>query len=276
MSAVVASIVWMAACEQQTEVQRQTHDLQEAQKEVAKVTQQLESDLATSRAEVARLEQKLAMARQGLTDDVLENQKELQEALRAQEQNVNTEIGQAQREAEIHRRDTEAALKALAQSPAAPEQPNAAPPAAEPVDGIDRERVVPVKGGPDAPLDLPANPDTSNVPTPAPSINPDTTAPAPGTAPNPNSNGAADTPAPHTANPNSSYNRETDTPTDTTPPSNTTPPTTTPPTTTAPTTTAPTTTPPNTTAAPGTEAPPATTPPAPAPEAPPADPNAPH
>jgi hypothetical protein len=184
MSAVMASIAWMAACEQQTEVQRETRDLQEAQKDVGKVTQQLESDLAKSREDVARLEQKVAMARQGLTDDVLQNQKELQKALQAQEHNVKTEIGQAQHEAEIHRRDTEAALKTLAESAAAPEQLNAAPPA--PVENVDRDQVVPVKGGPDAPVDMPANPDIRDAPAETPA--------APGTAP--------DT----TANPNSQWN----------------------------------------------------------------------
>jgi hypothetical protein len=190
MSAVMASIAWMAACEQQTEVQRQTRDLQEAQKDVGKVTQQLESDLAKSREDVARLEQKLAMARQGLTDDVLENQKELQEALQAQEHNVQTEIGQAQRESEIHRRDTEAALKTLEESAAAPEQLNAAPPAPAPAESVDREQVVPVKGGPDAPTEMPANPDVRNSPE-------ETPAPAPGTAPDTTTSpGAAAPPAP--------------------------------------------------------------------------------
>jgi hypothetical protein len=192
MSAVMASIAWMAACDQQTEVQRQTHDLQQAQKDVGKVTQQLESDLAKARADVATLEQKLAMARQGLTDDVLENQKELQEALQAQEHNVKNEIGQAQREAEIHRRDTEAALQTLGQPGApAPDQANTAAqpaPSAAPGDAVERDQVVPVRGGPDLPTEAPpAGSEIRNAPdtTTAPAPNP-----APDTAPAPNPNSA--------------------------------------------------------------------------------------
>ena len=97
MSAVSACFALALACESQTDVQRQTRDLQEAQKNVGKVTQELESQLASAKATVARLEQKVALARQGLTDDVLENQKELTQALQAQERKVQSELGQAKR-----------------------------------------------------------------------------------------------------------------------------------------------------------------------------------
>jgi TolA-binding protein len=155
MSAVTACFTLALACEQQTEVQRQTRDLQEAQKNVGKVTRELEQQLANARADVARLEEKVALARQGLTDDVLENQKELTAALKAQEHKVQSELGEAKREAEIHGRDTEAALKQLGQT-GSPATPNDAPPpgdparaAQAPADSLDRNEFVPVKGGPD-------------------------------------------------------------------------------------------------------------------------------
>lgn len=116
---LTACVALAFGCDEQTEVQRQTHELEEAQKNVPAVTQELESQLEQARAEVARLEQKVALARQGLTDDVLENQKELQAALQEQERVVETELGQAKREAQIHARDTEAALKAPHSAPAA-------------------------------------------------------------------------------------------------------------------------------------------------------------
>src|SRR5688572_185725 len=86
---LTACVALALGCDEQTEVQRQTRDLQEAQKNVARVTQELEGQLERAKADVARLEQKVALARQGLTDDVLENQKELQAALQAQERRVS-------------------------------------------------------------------------------------------------------------------------------------------------------------------------------------------
>lgn len=155
---LTACVALAFGCDEQTEVQRQTHELEEAQKNVPAVTQELESQLEQARAEVARLEQKVALARQGLTDDVLENQKELQAALQEQERVVETELGQAKREAQIHARDTEAALKALGQTatpgadpvataPEAP-APEPPPPAPEPAPTSDapREELMPVRG----------------------------------------------------------------------------------------------------------------------------------
>lgn len=148
---MTACVALAFGCEQQTEVQRQTRDLQEAQKNVAKETQELEKQLEQAKADVVRLDQKVALARQGLTDDVLENQKELQAALQAQEHRVENELGEAKREAQIHVRDTEAALKTMGQTaqpgepaalqPVAPIDPAAVPPGEAP-----REDMLPVRG----------------------------------------------------------------------------------------------------------------------------------
>lgn len=127
-------VALVTACDHDTEVQRQTRELEAAQKEVPEVTAQLEKDLTRTRGEVVQLEAKLALARQGLTEDVIENQRELEQALKDQQQQVRTELGEAQREAEIHDRDTAAALKQLQQtgtvaSAPAPAEPVAASPA---------------------------------------------------------------------------------------------------------------------------------------------------
>jgi hypothetical protein len=185
------------ACDEQTEVQRQTRELQAAQKDVARVTEQLGSDLDKAKGDVVRLEQKLAMARQGLTDDVLENQRELQEALKTQEHKVETELNEATREAEIHSRDTQAALQQLSQNPApAPEAPPAAAPVGSPGnDPVARDELVPVRGGPDPRFDAAdAGAETTLAPPPAPAP----PAPAPG-APPPADPGH--TPAPSAAPP---------------------------------------------------------------------------
>jgi hypothetical protein len=181
ISTLTACVALAFGCDQQTEVQRQTHDLQEAQKNVAQVTQELEGELERAKADVIRLEQKVALARQGLTDDVLENQKELQAALQAQERRVSDELGQAKREAQIHSRDTEAALKQLGQAPAPAEQPAAAapaenmpleppPPSPAPPAASDapREDLVPVRGS-----------DMETTPEPDPVTPPATPPPAP-------------------------------------------------------------------------------------------------
>jgi hypothetical protein len=173
------------ACDQQTEVQRQTRELQEAQKNVGKVAQELETQLADAKANVVNLEQKLELARQGLTDDVLENQRELTAALRAQEDKVRSELGEAKREAQIHSRDTEAALKQLGQSAASNEPlPPADPaqPAQAPLEGPDHEDLVPVKGGPDprAEGDVDIEPGTPEPPAPPAAVTPnDPPAPTP-------------------------------------------------------------------------------------------------
>jgi hypothetical protein len=207
MSALSACVVSALACDEQTEVQRQTRDLQEAQKNVGKVTEQLESQLAEAKADVVRLEQKVALARQGLTDDVLENQKELQAALEAQGAKVQSELGEAKREAQIHNRDSQAALNQLEQSapasgeppaPVSPGQPAEAVQA--PSDGPDRNELVPVKGGPDPqPEGSVETEPVKPVPPAPPSAVPPNDPPAPTPAPPPHVDvSPADTPPANT------------------------------------------------------------------------------
>jgi hypothetical protein len=189
ISTAAACLALAFGCDgEQTEVQRQTRDLQEAQKNIGKVTQELESELAKSKADVIRLEQKVAMARQGMTDDVLENQKELQEALKEQEQKVQSELGEAKREAQIHNRDTEAALKQLGQAsvPAAPAAGEAVAPPVEgavppvtPTDMPTREDMVPVRGGPDTQPEGTVDIDRGVTPAPTPGQPVDTTGAVP-------------------------------------------------------------------------------------------------
>jgi hypothetical protein len=186
---LTACVALAFGCERQTEVQRQTRDLQEAQKNVAKETKELEGQLEQAKADVARLEQKLALARQGLTDDVLENQKELQAALQEQERRVQNELGQATREAQIHSRDTEAALRQIEQTATPVSDPAPAPPGvttpldttatptAAPSDAP-REDLVPVKGA-DTDVDITPEPDPVTPPAAPPPGPPQPTPPQP-------------------------------------------------------------------------------------------------
>jgi len=205
--ALCASIAFALGCDEQTEVQRQTNELAEAQKNVGKVTEELTTDLEKAKADVLRLEQKIALARQGLTDDVLENQKELQEALKAQEHKVQTEQNEAAREAQIHDRDTEGALKVLGQGNAAPTHDPALQTAqGTSTPGTEGEvpahgEMVPVKGAdptppePQMPAPVPANQgvtERSGIPDTA---NPNSYYPAPSASP-PAAPASPDAPAP--------------------------------------------------------------------------------
>ena len=109
----VATCIAALACDQQREVQQEAQDLREAKNRVGNVTAELQADLDEAKAEVVRLEEKLAMARQGVTDEVLSERKELEESLKEQEREVKGEVQQAQREARLHNEDTAQAARQL-------------------------------------------------------------------------------------------------------------------------------------------------------------------
>jgi hypothetical protein len=105
----------MVACQDRgkSDVERQQKQLSEAQSRAPQVAKDTEAQLAKAKAEVARLEQKLALARQGITDDVLNKRKELQQALEEQQHRVQGDVDQAKREAAQHNEDTMKATQAL-------------------------------------------------------------------------------------------------------------------------------------------------------------------
>lgn len=142
------------ACDQQrSEVQEETQELREAQKNVGEVTSQLQADLERAKAEVVRLEEKLAMARQGITDDVMAERKDLQQSLKEQQRDVQGEIKEAKQEAALHNRDTEQAAQQLeeTQPPARVEaevstKTEVVEGARTPVETVERRELIPVKG----------------------------------------------------------------------------------------------------------------------------------
>jgi hypothetical protein len=117
-AAICAALALGLACQGQgkSDVQQQAKDLREAQSRSPEVAKELEGQLAKAKAEVVRLEQKLALARQGVTDDVLEARKDLQQSLQEQERRVQGDIEQAKREAAQHNEDTSKAAQALQQT----------------------------------------------------------------------------------------------------------------------------------------------------------------
>lgn len=149
----VAVCIVAVACDQGGGVQAEAEDLREAQKNVGNVTQELEADLAEAKAEIVRLQEKLALARQGITDEVLAERKELEQSLEEQRQNVRGEIKEAQREAREHNRDAELAARELEQTqpPARVEaevrtEANVVEGSGNAVQVTERQELIPVKG----------------------------------------------------------------------------------------------------------------------------------
>jgi len=112
--------IWTAlalglACQDRgkSDVEEQAKELRAAQSHSPEVAKDIEGQLAKAKAEVVRLEQKLALARQGVTDDVLKERKDLQQALQNQEHRVQGEINEAKREAAQHNEDATKAAQAL-------------------------------------------------------------------------------------------------------------------------------------------------------------------
>ena len=77
----------------------------------------LEKQLDQAKAEVVNLEQKLALAKHGVTDEVIEERKDLQQALQKQGKHVREELSEAQREANELNSATEKAQTELQRVP---------------------------------------------------------------------------------------------------------------------------------------------------------------
>lgn len=169
LACLSVSLGLAVACEQGSNVEAETRDLAEAQKNTGNVAKDLEGQLQKAKAEVVELEKKLALAREGITDDVLEERKELQNALDSQRRELQEDISQAQREAQALNKDADRAIQQLQQT-----QPPAhvdaqlktetdVVPGSQTVESTTKDEVVPVRG-----VDAPTPPDP--VPSdPAPS-----------------------------------------------------------------------------------------------------------
>jgi colicin import membrane protein len=107
------SLALFGACEQQQDVSGQVEDLREAREGTDAEAQRLQNELDEAKKEVAELERQLALAREGVTDDVLQERQELQESLQEQREEVKGEVDEAQQEAERHRQESEAARQEL-------------------------------------------------------------------------------------------------------------------------------------------------------------------
>jgi uncharacterized protein (DUF342 family) len=103
-------------CNRRDDVRQEVQDLHEAEQAAPKKAQELQQQLDDAKTHVAQLEQKLTLARQGVTDDVLRARQELKSAVKQDEHRVNEEVQQAQGAANQHNQDLQKAQKAREQT----------------------------------------------------------------------------------------------------------------------------------------------------------------
>lgn len=187
-----ASLGLALACERGSDVEAETHDLAKAQNNTGNVAKELEGQLEKAKAEVVALETKLGLAREGVTDEVLEARKELQRALESQRRELQDDISEAQRSAQALNEDTSRAIQQLQQTQAQVEKrldtETSVPGAQQPVGSPTREEMLPVRGVDTPPPAEPPHlePMTSAPPPAPPPPTPDVPAPPPPSAlPNP-------------------------------------------------------------------------------------------
>jgi len=102
-----------SGCERKNDVNKEVQELKEAQQQSPEVAQELKKELEQKKTEVVRLEEKLALAERGTTDDVARERGELKSAVQQQEQKVREEIKQAQAAAQVQSASAEQARQQL-------------------------------------------------------------------------------------------------------------------------------------------------------------------
>jgi len=102
----------------ESEVRREMADLQEAKQRAPEVAKDLQQQLEQAKGKVVRLEEELAMAKQGVTREVVKEREELKQALNKQGKQVNEEIQEAEQASRAHTQDAEQASKRLQETQA--------------------------------------------------------------------------------------------------------------------------------------------------------------
>lgn len=144
------------ACNQRPDIEAETRDLAEARNNTGNVVKDLETRLDKAKAEVVELEKKLALAREGVTDDVIKERAELEGALNAQRQEVQKDINEARRESEVLNKNSDRAMQQLeeTQPPAQVDarlktETDVVRGTQQQVEAPARNEIVPVRGGPE-------------------------------------------------------------------------------------------------------------------------------
>ena len=153
---LAASLGLSLACNKGSDIESETRDLAEARKNTGNVAKDLEERLQKAKAEVVDLEKKLALAREGITDDVLMERSELQGALESQKREVQKQVNEARRESQVLSKDTDRATEQLQQTqpPAQVDsrvktETEVVRGAQQQVEAPSRTEIIPVRGGPE-------------------------------------------------------------------------------------------------------------------------------
>jgi len=101
------------SCERRPDVNREIEDLKQAQQAAPQVAQDLRQKLDQKKTELVQLEEKLALAERGITDRVVAERGELQQAIKSQEQAVKREVDEARGASHMQQTETERAREAL-------------------------------------------------------------------------------------------------------------------------------------------------------------------
>lgn len=111
---LLAAGLGLLGCEK-GDVKEEVRELEQAQQQAPQEAKELAQRLEEKKREVAHLEEKLALAKQGVTDDVQEQQKEVKEAMKAQAKEVRDEVNEAQGLAQEHQAESAQAAQRLEQ-----------------------------------------------------------------------------------------------------------------------------------------------------------------
>lgn len=106
----------VGACERDGGIRSEVEDLKEARQETGQVVQDLQQQLQEAKAQVARLEERLTLARQGVTDEVLEERQDLQEAVKNEQADLRQNVNEIQKEAQQQNAAASAAERQLEQT----------------------------------------------------------------------------------------------------------------------------------------------------------------
>ena len=103
-------------CDDRESVQEAMGELQSARQNTGNVAGELRSDLKQAKQHVAVIEKKLALAERGITDEVLEQRRELVEALKRDGEDVSGEIAEVRGSAREHNELLDESRKLLQQT----------------------------------------------------------------------------------------------------------------------------------------------------------------
>jgi TolA-binding protein len=102
-----------AACNRGSEVDTEIKELKQAEQASPQVAQDLRQQLDQKKAELVRLEEKVALAERGVTDKVVQERNDVKRAVERQEQHVKNEVKEAQGASQVYDVEAERARKEL-------------------------------------------------------------------------------------------------------------------------------------------------------------------